>query len=293
MWTTIAQKISATTGKPFTVRRRHSISGGCINAAMALEDDGRNYFVKYNDASKLDMFKAEAAGLQELAKAQAVRVPEPICWGIAENHAYIVLEYLQLGKTNDAVAELLGRQLARLHRVQADYFGWHIDNTLGSTPQINTPSKDWPAFWQNQRLGYQLALAARNGYKGALQRKGERLLAATPAFFRSYQPQPALLHGDLWSGNHAADFAGGPVIFDPAVYYGDRETDLAMTELFGGFPPRFYSAYQENFPLDRGYAIRKTFYNLYHVLNHVNLFGGGYAGQAERMMDRLLSEIQA
>ncbi len=293
MWTTIARQISATTGKPFTARGQRSVGGGCINATAALEDDGRKYFVKYNDASKLDMFKAEATGLQELAKAQAVRVPEPICWGIAESRAYIVLEYLQLGKTKDASAELLGRQLARLHQVQADYFGWHIDNTLGSTPQINTPAKDWVTFWQNQRLGYQLALAARNGYKGRLQRKGERLLAATPAFFRDYQPQPALLHGDLWSGNYAADTEGRPVIFDPAVYYGDRETDLAMTELFGGFSPRFYSAYQESFPLDQGYAIRKTFYNLYHVLNHVNLFGGGYTAEAEQMMDRLLSEIQA
>lgn len=239
------------------------------------------------------MFKAEAIGLQELAKAKAVRVPEPVCWGLADGHAFLVLEYLSFRETAGAAAELLGRQLARLHQSRADRFGWHIDNTIGATPQINTPANDWVTFWQNQRLGYQLELAARNGHKGALQRKGERLLAAVPVFFRDYRPQPALLHGDLWSGNYAADPQGNPIIFDPAVYYGDREADLAMTELFGGFPPRFYRAYRESFPLDQGYAVRKIFYNLYHVLNHVNLFGGGYAVQAEQMMDRLLSEIEA
>jgi len=292
MWATIAQQISIATGKPFTVRAHRSVAGGCINAATILEDRGSKYFVKRNHASKLDMFKAEAVGLQELARAQTVRVPAPICWGIADDYAFLVLEYLELGKiTGIATAELLGRQLARTHRIRADYFGWHIDNTLGSTPQVNTASKDWVTFWQNQRLGYQLALAAHNGHKGRLQRQGERLLVATPAFFRNYQPQPALLHGDLWSGNYAADALGHPVVFDPAVYYGDREADLAMTELFGGFPRQFYIAYQESLPLDQGYAVRKTFYNLYHVLNHVNLFGGGYAVQAEQMIDRLLSEI--
>jgi len=188
-----------------------------------------------------------------------------------------------------ATDELLGRQLAALHRVTHTRFGWHRDNTIGSTPQINTQKNDWVTFYREQRLRYQLELAAENGYGGSLQRRGEQLLERLPAFFISYRPRPSLLHGDLWGGNHAALTDGTPVIFDPAVYYGDREADLAMTELFGGFGSGFYSAYRAAWPLDPGYRVRKDLYNLYHVLNHLNLFGGGYRGQAEQMVDRLLA----
>jgi fructosamine-3-kinase len=144
-------------------------------------------------------------------------------------------------------------------------------------------------FWRDQRLGYQLKLAARSGRD--LLKKGERILADLGAFFQNYRPVPSLLHGDLWGGNVSA-VERQPVIFDPAVYYGDREADLAMTELFGGFSEQFYQAYRDTWPLDDGYPVRKTLYNLYHVLNHFNLFGGGYGSQAERMIDSLLSELR-
>ncbi|MGB8408842.1 MAG: fructosamine kinase family protein, partial [Gallionella sp.] len=168
-------------------------------------------------------------------------------------------------------------------------FGFDHDNFIGTTPQPNGWKNNWIDFWRENRLGFQLRLAAQNGYGGQLQDLGVRLLDALPVFFNSYTPQPSLLHGDLWGGNHAYLPDGTPVIFDPATYYGDRECDLAMTELFGGYSAEFYAAYRAAYPPDAGYAVRRDLYNLYHVLNHANLFGGGYARQAEQMMQKLLA----
>lgn len=237
------------------------------------------------------MFEAEAAGLAELAASQTVRVPEVVCWGSTADQAYLVLEYLPLGGAERQAMEILGRQLALLHRQPQPYFGWRRDNTIGSTPQPNGRCEDWIQFWCERRLGFQRELAARNGYGGALQRQSEALLTRLAGLFAGYLPIPPLLHGDLWGGNVGYTIEGQPVIFDPAVYYGDRETDLAMTELFGGFSARFYAAYNEIWPLDVGYRQRRVLYNLYHVLNHLNLFGGGYRTQAEQMIDQLLAEL--
>ena len=288
----IARRIAATSGRRFTPSSQESVGGGCINRALVLAGDGQKYFVKLNGAARAGMFAAEAEGLKALAAAEAVRVPEPLCHGVADGHAYLVLEYLALGGGDGHAPEKLGRGLAQLHRATASRFGWHRDNTIGSTPQINTPATDWAGFWREQRLGFQLGLAAANGHRGALQREGARLLDALPAFFTDYRPVPSLLHGDLWGGNAAVTGDGEPVIFDPAVYYGDREADLAMTEIFGGFSTRFYQAYREAWPLDPGYGVRKKLYNLYHVLNHLNLFGGGYGAQAQRLIEDLLSEAR-
>lgn len=289
MWTHVAAHIAQATGAPFVARHQSEVGGGCINGATVLTDGARRYFVKYNTVAGLAMFEAEAAGLTEIRQTHTLYAPEPVCCGTAAGQAYLVLEYLDLSGNYEA-ADTLGAQLAALHRIPRAYFGWHRDNTIGSTPQVNTPSNDWITFWRDQRLAYQLRLAEENGYGGALQRQGERLLADLSVFFRDYAPHAALLHGDLWSGNYGVDTAGRPVIFDPAAYYGDREADLAMTELFGGFSPRFYAAYNAHYPLDAGYGTRRTLYNLYHVLNHLNLFGGGYRAQAERMLERLRAE---
>ena len=201
-----------------------------------------------------------------------------------------MLEYLPLVPHGDAAQ--LGWQLAQQHRVGAPQFGWSRDNWIGATPQPNAWMDDWVSFWRDQRLGFQLRLAANNGYGGALQRDGDTLRAHLDAFFEGYMPVPSLLHGDLWGGNHGFLSGGEPVIFDPAAYFGDRECDLAMTELFGGFAPAFHAAYREAWALDAGYAVRKTLYNLYHILNHANLFGGGYAAQAARMTAQLLAHIR-
>ena len=262
--------------------------GSSLNATWRLDVAGVRYFVKVNGAARRSMLEAEAEGLRALAKSGAIRVPSPVVTGAAAGVAFLVLEWLEFADGGRDAA--LGRALAALHRSTAPRFGWHRDNTIGTTAQANAWSDDWVAFFGDRRLAPQLALAARNGYGAALRRDGERLLAALPALLRGHAPAPSLLHGDLWSGNAARLAGGEPVIFDPAVHYGDREADLAMTELFGGFGADFYAAYREAWPLDAGYPLRRTLYSLYHVLNHANLFGGGYVGQAGAMIGRLLAE---
>ncbi len=286
----IARTITRATGETFRPEGRRGVSGGDINTAEVLEGGGRRYFVKLNDVTRLAMFEAESEGLAEITNTKSVRVPQPICLGTHDSQSFLVLEYLDIVHSAGKSEELLGRQLAAMHRSTTNEFGWRRDNTIGSTPQINTREPDWVTFYRKYRLRFQFELAEKNGYGGNLLRRAEQLLEKLPLFFASYQPLSSLLHGDLWGGNHAALRDGTPVIFDPAVYYGDRETDIAMTELFGGYSPEFYSAYNEAWPLDAGYRVRKNLYNLYHVLNHVNLFGGGYGGQGERIIDLLLSE---
>ncbi len=290
LWDEIAETISHYTGEPFVVRERHGLGGGCINSAYRIGDGNQSYFVKLNSSDKLAMFEAEHEGLHELAEAAAIRVPQPLATGIAGGQAYIVMENLALGGSGSQAQ--LGRQLAALHRHSCERFGWFRDNTIGSTPQSNLPDDSWFNFWREQRLGAQLEMAAGCGASRALQQQGEQLLQVFPSLFDGYTPASSLLHGDLWSGNYAFSQGGEAVIFDPAVYYGDREADLAMTELFGGFSGDFYAAYEEAWPLDPGYRVRKNFYNLYHILNHFNMFGGGYASQAEGMMGRLLAELE-
>ena len=211
--------------------------------------------------------EAEADGLQALGAV--VRVPRILDRG----PDFILLEQLDLKRNGDWTA--LARMLATLHRQTGPRFGWHRDNFIGATPQINTWCDDWAEFWHERRMRPQLELARRNGFQ-----------LPDPPRLQGHNPQPALLHGDLWSGN-AGFIDEGPVIFDPAVYYGDREADLAMTELFGGFPAPFYGAYNEVFPLPDGYETRKHFYNLYHLLNHLNIFGAGYLAQVRRTLDLL------
>jgi protein-ribulosamine 3-kinase len=297
-WQHIEKQIEQATGSPFHIAGNQSMVGGSINTACRVADDDRQYFIKTNHERHADMFEAEAQGLLEMAESKTIRVPEPVCYGSFDKQCFVVMEYLELGGQADMV--LFGQQLAAMHAVKQDSFGWHIDNTIGATRQINsqtptTRSDDWIQFWQAHRLGFQLELAARNGYGGKLQRLGERLMADLPVLFESYQPEASMLHGDLWSGNYGGltgnEIGGEPVIFDPAFYYGDRETDLAMTTLFGSCGGNFYAAYNEAWPLDDGYPVRKVFYNIYHIINHLNLFGGGYHGQAIGMIESVLSEI--
>jgi protein-ribulosamine 3-kinase len=290
IWENIAEQISTLTGETFSPDPPRHVGGGCINSAVKLSDRRHEYFVKLNQADRLDMFEAEAEGLAALAASHCIRVPEPLCSGVAGAQAYLVMESIAMGGGGGGSAELAGRQLAELHGTVTERFGWHRDNTIGSTHQPNTWNAAWIDFWRQHRLGYQLELAGRNGYGGTLRKLGERLLDRFAALI-DHDPEPSLLHGDLWGGNLAYDDQGRPVIFDPAVYFGDREADLAMTELFGGFGQAFYAAYREAWPLDPGYAVRKTLYNLYHILNHANMFGGGYLGQARGMMERLLAEV--
>jgi fructosamine-3-kinase len=288
-WREVERSIREATGAPFAIESREAIGGGCINECYVVRGAGRAYFVKVNARERAEMFAAEAEGLNEIARTRTVRVSEPVCHGASPGASWLVLEHLELHPGDDRSMGRLGRNLARLHRATRARYGWHRDNTIGATPQVNTASEDWIAFWREQRLRFQLNLAAAKGRGGRLIANGERLMERLPAFFAGYHPQPSLLHGDLWSGNAAQTAQGEPVIFDPAVYYGDREADLAMTELFGGFPRSFYEAYAAEYPPDPGYGTRKHLYNLYHVLNHLNLFGGGYGAQAQRLIEQLLA----
>ncbi len=289
MWSNIAAHIGQVTGQGFSPVRDRAVSGGCINRGYALSDGDRTFFAKLNQATQVAMFEAEARGLQEIGKTNTIRVPQPICWGVDEETSYLVLEWLDLGRGTRAGWESMGRRLAQLHQVTSGCgFGWQQANTIGSTPQVNPWTDSWTEFWTESRLGYQLALAQRQGGRLPL---GDRLLAIVPKLLDGHKPEPVLVHGDLWSGNAAVTHAGEPVIFDPALYYGDREVDLAMTELFGDFPPEFYRGYEAVLPKAEGYSLRKQLYNLYHILNHFNLFGGSYEGQAHRMMASLIDQV--
>jgi len=286
-WQSIAEKITEATSQPFAIQHYSNVDGGCINASYQIQSETQSYFVKINSINKLSMFEAEAEGLTELTKADAVLVPQPICSGVVEHQSYIVMEYLNL-VGRGSVTEF-AEKLVKQHRYTQSYFGWHRENTIGSTLQENTPNDNWLEFWNQQRLGFQLALAKQKGASKYLLDKGERIQADLSNFFVGYEPVASLLHGDLWSGNYAFTDKAEPVIFDPATYYGDREADIAMTELFGGFSKEFYSHYHSLWPLDDGYKVRKTLYNLYHILNHFNMFGGGYESQAIGMCSTIIS----
>lgn len=291
----LAALIAEATGEPYEALDARPVGGGCIHAALRIEGETahgrRDYFVKLNDAESAAMFAAEADGLAALAETGTVGVPRVVAHGADEERAWIVLEWLDLAPLDAKSGAALGIALAALHRGARERFGWARDNYIGSSPQVNGWSDDWHAFWRDRRLHAQLRLAAHNRLPTRLIDRGERLAADCGAFFRNYRPIPSLLHGDLWGGNASGSARGAPVIFDPAVYAGDREADVAMTELFGGFPREMMQAYRNDFPLDDGYTVRRGLYNLYHVLNHANLFGGGYVGQAGREVERLLAEI--
>lgn len=259
-------------------------------AASEAADQPRR-FRKTGPASRLE---AEIDGLAALRAAQAVRVPDS--FGISltpAGEACLELEYLAIRPLDRGSGARLGTQLAELHRHAGDAYGWPRDNFIGDTPQSNQTHLTWAGFFAAERLRPQLARASGNGMERTLRDKGERIAENLGAFFLDYRPGPSLLHGDLWSGNAAQLADGTPVIFDPAVYRGDREADLAMAELFGGFPESFYAAYRAAWPLDSGYETRKTLYNLYHVLNHFNLFGAGYLSQSRRMIEKLAAELRS
>jgi fructosamine-3-kinase len=284
-------EIGGQLGRDLSAASARPVGGGCINAAWRLSCGQGDVFLKTNEPGSLPMFEAEAEGLGELEKAGGIRVPEVLGCGVSGQIAWLALEYVETGRPGDETERQLGAGLARQHTCLARHFGWHRDNTIGSTPQPNPASDSWPAFFSRYRLGFQLDLARDQGWPARMIDAGRRLQQTVGALFADGEPEPALLHGDLWGGNWAADKDGAPFIFDPAVYYGHREADLAMTRLFGGFGPDFYAAYEERWPTDPGAPVRTELYNLYHVLNHLNLFGAGYLRRAEQMIGSLLAEV--
>jgi len=271
-------------GTPAEIVSDQAVSGGCIHDSRLVElADGRRYFVKADDSAASDLFEREAEGLAALAAAEAIRVPRDPLPGRAGSHLFLVLEAISTGRPASGFWEDFGRRFAALHRNTArdsgrpQSFGFAHDNYLGGTPQPNPWSADWVDFFRRHRLGHQLVLAGERGRSTPqLARLGERLGDRLDTLIGLPDEPGCLLHGDLWSGNFLADDAGAPVLVDPAAYHGHREADLAMTRLFGGFDERFYAAYEEAWPLPAGSRERQEIYQLYHLLNHLNLFGGSY-----------------
>jgi len=282
-WPQLWDRLEAATGQRLHDGKALAVGAGSINDAYVWQHPQQTLFVKFNRPEREAMFAAEALALEAIASVQAIRVPKPILWGTVAGASFLVLEYLPLTSHGDW--RQMGVHLAQLHRQgTGDRYGWVQDNTIGATPQINPWSDHWPDFFAEARLGYQFKLARR---RGGVFPQADALLARVSDLL-NHHPTPTLVHGDLWSGNAAFIRGGEPVIFDPASYYGDREVDVAMTELFGGFPRAFYEGYADTYPLASGYEQRKTLYNLYHILNHFNLFGGSYEAQAQRMIQQLL-----
>lgn len=295
------QLLSQQLAQDIQLRGVRAVHGGDINEAYKLtiqpldstpDDFALEWFIKLNDYDKLEMFAAEYDGLTEILQSQCIRCPEPHSFGQFSGGSFLLMEYIVFAPAKPDSQYQAGLQLAAMHRmVEAEgRFGWHRDNTIGTTHQSNHYHRDWVGFWREERLLPQLELAKRRGMSRRDYNAGISLCERLPEFFDGYQPLPSLLHGDLWGGNIAYDAEGAPVIFDPACYYGDRESDLAMTELFGGFGEAFYRAYEAAFPVDKGYRQRKKLYQLYHVLNHYHLFGGGYGQQASELIAQLRSK---
>ena len=250
-----------------------------------------SFFIKVTQNNNFNRLTTEASGLKLIAETNTIRTPSIIACGETRQCAYIILEYLELQPKTNLSASILGSQLAEAHKNTQELFGLNENNWIGLTRQHNQQYNNWPTFYLEQRLKPQLELAYLNGYKNTLKIKADHLIKDNDLFFKDYSPTPSLLHGDLWAGNWGTLNENEPVIFDPAVYYGDRETDIAMTLLFGGFPGGFYKSYNEAWPLSEGFKNRQDLYNLYHVINHLNIFGRGYLSQAENLLDKLVQKL--
>ena len=288
-FSSIEEAISQSTNEEFKMAKSAPLSGGSISRSQCISGkDGRQFFCKANELSFLPFFQAEAVALKQIEDTDTIRVPQVISVGKTSSESFLVLEFIKEGATTSQGQHMMGKLLGSMHKSQQPYFGWVQDNCIGSTPQPNPRSEDWVDFYGQYRLQHQLKLAAQRGRSFD---KAEKLLLNLKYFFENYSPHPSLLHGDLWGGNASYDSSGNPFIFDPATYYGDREADIAFTYMFGGFSSSFYQGYEDEYPLDEGFKHRKILYNLYHELNHFNLFGGGYASSAQSSIDQLVSQL--
>lgn len=284
---TMAQQLAADAGAselPVLTPTGSGTTGQCYRVRFGA---GETCFLKTGPASRLELFAAEREGLAELARAGALRVPRSIAHGCVDGTAYLLLEAVELLPPSELAQRRMGAGLARQHRHGAARWGWHRDNALGVNPQPNPPGDDWIGFFAEHRLRHQVRLAMLKGCDDGLADAVEALIGRLGWFFEDYQPAISLLHGDLWAGNWAMDASEDPVAFDPAVYYGDREVDLAQT-LNGGFSPAFYAAYQEEWPVHPGFHHRRHLYNFHMVLNELNRVGPVMEPQVHAYLRQLM-----
>ncbi len=275
----VADLIAQTTGQEVVVLSTRPTSGGCINQTEILTlTDGRSFFVKSN-ATTPDLFESESIGLAAIAQTNTIRVPQTIGHGTTESGiGFLVLEQIETGTTGSNFYEDFGRSLAEMHRIGcAEKFGFDSNNHIGQTQQINRQHVDWFEFWTVNRIEFQLDLASKKGFASKELIAGcERVNRTLERLIGSSSEPPSLIHGDLWSGNFMVSSSGQPILIDPAVYYACRESEFGISTLFGGFDPQFYDAYNEQWPMKDGWQDRVAIYKLYHLLNHVNLFGSSY-----------------
>jgi fructosamine-3-kinase len=290
-WSFIADCISSALNKTFVADDLKAVSGGDIHQSYRVNDSKNNLtlFVKTNHRKYYHLFQSESESLDSIQQSNAIKTPRVITHNCDDSISFLALEFLNFGNKNNDFQ--LGQQLARMHKHTENTFGFTDNNYIGNTPQLNRQYSSWSEFWLRCRLQPQLELAYRQGYQSSLKKSEQALFKACKEQLQ-HQPQASLLHGDLWGGNIGFLKDGTPVIFDPACYYGDRETDIAMTELFGGFSTDFYQGYNESWPLEPGYKKRKSIYQLYHQLNHLNLFGSGYLGTCKQSMTNIIKNAE-
>lgn len=286
---TLAAAIAQALGEPVRIIARRAIGGGCINHAVRLDTDRGAFFAKWNDAPLPGLFTAEAAGLEAMRSSDtSLRIPAVVVAADAGAGApgFLVTELLETGSRGRRFDRHLGEGLAELHQRSAAAFGFGTDNYCGSTTQPNRWTSDWLTFYRDQRLGHQIRLATEAGLLDAGDRAACDRLQSRLHELIGEGEAPALIHGDLWSGNLMVCSDGTPALIDPAAYYGHREAELGMMTLFGGFSAAVYEAYEATWPLPAGWRARNPLYQLYHLLNHANLFGGGYTSQAMAIVRR-------
>lgn len=250
--------------------------------------ESTQYFVKF--CVEFDALASELDGITALAESNTIRVPRPFLLESIDQVSVLVVEFIELDRPRYQY-QMLASQLHAMHSQHGAYFGWHRDNYIGQSRQVNTKCENWLEFFVNHRLIYQLELAFKNGHLKKIQSLVEQVPDAVAEILRDHHPKPSLLHGDLWYGNLGFDPSGTPVVFDPSVYYGDYETDLAMTTLFRALPDSFYSMYQSLHPIADGWKLRESVYNLYHILNHLNIFGRGFFAHTKDLMELIVSEV--
>ncbi|KAH1068223.1 hypothetical protein GYH30_005972 [Glycine max] len=281
-------------GKAMEITKISPVGGGCINLASRYDTDAGSFFVKTNRSIGPSMFEAEALGLGAMYETGTIRVPKPYKVGpLPTGGSFIIMEFIQFGASRGYQSDL-GRKLAEMHKAgkSSKGFGFDVDNTIGSTPQVNTWSSDWVQFYGEHRLGYQLKLALDQYGDRTIYDKGQRLVKSMTPLFANVVIEPCLLHGDLWSGNISSDKNGEPVILDPACYYGHSEAEFGMSWC-AGFGGSFYNSYFEVMPKQPGFEERRDLYMLYHYLNHYNLFGSGYRSSAMSIIDDYLAILKA